>query len=121
MFIEQYSARRQQRRVGAACIALVQVGVSAVLFPADALLDAERIGSPVHIESPDERACAAQHSHLFCQIVRSMFSGMPTGRMAVGDVPAPSIFTIERPSGDAPAKSAIFLIGAIIPRGPPLA
>lgn len=120
MFI-QHSTRRRQRRVGAACIALVQVGVFAVLSSADALLDAERFGSPVHVESPENRACTAHHSHLFCQVVRLLLSGTPASRVAASDSPAPDFLTTDRPRGDAPAKIANFLIGAISPRGPPLA
>ena len=120
MFIERLT-RRRPRRVGAACIAMMQIGVFAVLSPVDALLDAGQIASPVHVESPENRACAAQHNHLFCQVVRSLSSATPTGRIAVADTPAPSVFTTEGPRGDAPAKSATFLIGAINPRGPPLA
>ena len=102
-------------------MALVHISVFAVLSPADALLDAERIGLPAHMESPENRSCAAQHSHLFCQVVRSLLSATPAGRIALADLPAPSIFTAERRSGDDPAWSGTFLIGAINPRGPPLA
>ncbi len=99
----------------------MQVGVVAVLSPADALLDAERLGAPVHVESPEKRNCTAHHSHLFCQVVRLLLSGTPAGRVAAADSPAPSFLAIDRPGGDAPARSATFLIGAISPRGPPLA
>jgi len=99
----------------------MQVGVFAVVSPVDALLDAEQFGLRVHVESPDDRACSAQHSHLFCQVVRSLHSGVPTGRIAVADIRAPFVFTTDMPAGDVPAKSATFLIGAINSRGPPLA
>jgi len=120
VFIE-YSTRRRQRRLGAACIAVMQAGVFAVLSPADALLDAERYGTPVHVEPPDHRGCPSQHNHLVCQVVRSLVSVTPTGRIAFTDIAATSVFTTDRPSGEVPAKSATFLIGAINPRGPPLA
>ncbi len=93
----------------------------AVLSPADALLDAERYGSPAHIELPDHRGCPAQHNHLVCQVVRSLVSVTPTGPIPFADIAATSVFTTDRPSGEVPAKSATFLIGAINPRGPPLA
>ena len=118
MFIKH--AIRSRRRE-AAFIALVQIGAFAVLSPADALLDADRVGLPVHVESPENRACPAQHSHLFCQLVRSLVSAPPAVPVAVAGVPAPAAFTTEGPVGDIPPKSATFLIGAIIPRGPPLA
>ena len=102
-------------------MALVQIGAFAVLSPADALLDAVRIGLPVHVESPENSACEAQHSHLFCQLVRSLVSARSSGPVAAEEIPAPAVFTTEGPGADIPAKSATFLIGAINPRGPPLA
>ena len=117
----KHAIRRRRRRVEATFIALVQIGAFGVLSLADALLDAHRIGLPVHVESPENRACAAQHSHLVCQLVRSMVSAPPADPDAVAEVPAPAAFTTERPGGDIPPNSATFLIGAIIPRGPPLA
>lgn len=119
VFIEQ-STRRRQLRVGAAFVALMQIGVFAVLSPADVIADAARFGLPAHVESPENRACAAHHGHFFCQVARSLPFGIPTGRIAAANLPAPSVFTIHRPGGHVPARSATFLIGAIVPRGPPL-
>lgn len=120
MFIEN-STHRLRLRVLASCISLMQVCVVTVVLPVDALLDAERFSSPVHVESPESRDCAAQHNHLFCQVVRSLFSGPPTGRIAVAEIPAPCVSHTDSPPADLPARSATFLIGAINPRGPPLA
>ena len=120
MFIRD-STRRRRQRVGAVSVALMQIGVFAVVSPVDALLHAERFGLSAHVESPDDRACATQHNHLFCQVVRSLLSGIPASGIAVSHIPAPSIFTTDRPDGHVRAKSATFLIGAIIPRGPPVA
>ena len=58
--------------MGISCIATLQIGVSASLSPADAILDIERFGSPVHIESPENADCAVDHGHFFCQVVRSL-------------------------------------------------
>lgn len=120
MFIEN-STGRLRCRVLASCISLMQACVVAVVSHVDAMLDAERLSSPVHVESPESRDCAAQHNHLFCQVVRSLFSGPPTGRIAVAEIPAPCVSDTDRPAADVPGKSATFLIGAINPRGPPLA
>ena len=97
------------------------MGVFAALPSADAMLDAERAASPVHVESPEHRTCASQHSHLFCQIVRSLLSGVPSGHVANAENPAPAVFAPQSPGVDLPARGAIFLIGAIVPRAPPFA
>jgi hypothetical protein len=53
-------------------MALLQLGAAAALPSADAMLDAERVGIPLHIESPHSENCPASHDHLFCQVVRSL-------------------------------------------------
>ncbi|MCE2397850.1 MAG: hypothetical protein J4F34_02220 [Gemmatimonadetes bacterium] len=118
MFI-QNSARRLRLRVFASCALLAQAGVLAVVPSVEAQMEAERLLSPTHLELP-EGPCSAQHSRQYCQLVRSLSSGHPTIDFPALEVPAfRAPVSSHPPPADLRAIGETFLIGAIVPRGPP--
>ena len=115
-----HKGKRELWRVAAACLALFQIGSTSVLAHADALLDAERTGSPLHVESPENSDCALHHGHLFCQVVRSLFQAVTSPEIVVQADPAPLIRVVEAEREAYQAKCAAILLGSVIPRGPPV-
>lgn len=117
----QDSARRFRLRVFALCALLAQAGVLAAVPSVEARMEAERLLSPTHLESP-EAPCSAQHGRQYCQLVRSLFAGHPTIDFSALEVPAfrASVSSYPRPPADLRAVGETFLIGAVIARGPPL-
>lgn len=120
MFFRQ-SSRWDLRRVGVSCVAAFQIGAAAGLGPADAILDIERFGSPVHVESPTNADCAVDHGHLFCQVVRSLSKAGIPHRITLSQETGPPVHLPEpdREAGRAPVASV--LTGSVIPRAPPVA
>ena len=107
------------RRFAVLLLALLQFGGPAAVQVADALLEAREIGSPLHIESPHSEGCDHGHSHLICQTVRSLSSGLPS---AVSDLPplveiAPATLTIDA----AALHATVSISGPLGSRAPPLA
>ncbi len=107
---------------GAVALGMVslQLVAGAALPSADALLEAERIGLPTHVESPHTEDCPAAHDHLFCQVVRSLGSASASRRVATLAHTAPSLSAesvlAER---DGPARRPS-LRGPTTPRPPPI-
>ena len=120
MFFRQ-SSRWDLRRVGISCIATLQIGVLASLSPADAILDIERFGSPVHIESPENADCAVDHGHFFCQVVRSLSKAGVSEGITLSQVGEPP-FRLPEANRDADrVPIARVLVGSVFPRAPPIA
>ena len=119
LFFQQPS-KWDLRRVGAACIAALQIGASAALGPADAILDIERFGSPVHVESPENADCAVDHGHLFCQVVRSLSKAGVSGGITLPQVCLPPLRLPEPDRVADRLPIAPILCGSIVPRAPPI-
>ena len=99
----------------------LQIGLAGSLVPADAVLDIERFGSPVHLESPDNADCAVDHGHTFCQLVRSLSKAGVSGAIALPKVSAPPLRLPEPDmAADHPPATPI-LLGSVVPRAPPIA
>lgn len=120
MFLNE-SNRPPLRRLSLTSIATAQIAASAVLTPADALLDIERLGSVDHIESPANADCSAAHGHLFCQVVRSLYAASVAHGFMVAGNNAPVIHLL--PLGGQPDRCCGPSIWSapVIPRAPPLA
>jgi hypothetical protein len=98
----------------------LQLVAGAVLPSADALLEAERVGLPTHVESPHNEDCPAAHDHLFCQVVRSLASA--SASPAVGSLPdaTPPILAAEAIAERDDSTRRPSLRGPTTPRPPPL-
>ena len=107
------------RRLSVACICLLHVGVASALGPADAILDAERATTPVHIETPSHPDCASHHGHLFCQLVRSLSLASVSHSINVANPHAPPVRHADRSREASHVKSTPIMSGSVIPRGPP--
>lgn len=108
------------RQVGVAFIAALQIVVAAALGPADAILDIERFGSPVHVESPENADCAVDHGHLFCQVVRSLSKAGFSGGVTLPRVCLPPLRLPEPDCVAARLPIAPILRGSVVPRAPPI-
>lgn len=109
------------RRTAVFSLVTLQIGLAGSLGPADAVLDIERFGSPIHLESPDSGDCAADHGHVFCQVVRSLSKAGVSGGITLPRVSAP---TLRLPDSDTVAdrpSATPVLLGSVIPRAPPIA
>jgi len=115
------STRWDLRRAGILCIATLQIGLSAVFSPADAILDIERFGSPVHVESPRNADCAVNHGHFFCQVVRSLSNAGVSGGITAPRIGAPPLRLSEPDRAADCIPTAPILVGSVIPRAPPAA
>ena len=111
---------KEFRRVAAACLALFQIGSTSALTHADALLDAERMGTPAHVESPENSDCAIHHGHLFCQVVRSLFQATISHEVTTRTAPVSLIRVVKADREAHHAKCAPILFGSVVPRGPPV-
>ena len=67
---------RNSRRFGVLAFALLQLAVFAALPAADAVLEARGSGTVVHIEAEGSEHCDTGHSHLLCQLTRTLSSGI---------------------------------------------
>lgn len=120
LFFRQ-SRKWDMRRVGVSCIATLQIGVSASLSPADAILDIERFGSPVHIESPLNADCAVDHGHFFCQVVRSLSKAGVSHGISFSQISEPPL-RLPEPNREADrVPTARIRVGPVVPRAPPVA
>ena len=109
------------RRAGLSCLATLQIVASAGLGPADAILDIERFGAPLHVESPEGSDCGVGHGHLFCQVVRSLSkAGVPTG-ITLHQITEPPLRPPEPDRGMEQVAVAPILLGSSTPRAPPIA
>ena len=64
------------RRFGVLALALLQFAVFAALPGADAVLEARGFGTVLHIEREAGERCDTGHSHLLCQLTRTLSSGI---------------------------------------------
>ena len=108
------------RGAGALGMVALQLVAGAALPSADAVLEAERIALPTHVESPHNEDCPSAHDHLFCQVVRSLAAasgGRGAGQILAIATPRPDGL---RPSqrNDAVARPPVR--GPYSPRPPPL-
>ncbi len=109
------------RRTAVFSLATIQIGLAGFLGPADAVLDIERFGSPIHVESPESADCAVAHGHVFCQVVRSLSNPVVSGGISLPRVSAPPLRLPEPDmAADRPPATPI-LLGSVIPRAPPIA
>lgn len=109
------------RRKAVFSLATLQIGLTGSLGPADAILDIERFGLPIHVESPERADCAVDHGHVFCQVVRSLSKAGVSGGIMLPRVSAPPLRLPEPDTAaDRPPATPI-LPGSGIPRAPPVA
>ena len=115
------SNRWDLRRTAVFSLAKLQIGLAVSLGPADAVLDIERFGSPVHLESPDNADCVLDHGHTFCQVVRSLSKAGMSGGIALPRVSAPPLRLPEPDPAAGRPPAAPVLLGSFFPRAPPIA
>lgn len=68
---------RDPRRFGVLAIVLFQAVAFAVLPAVDAVLEAEASSTVAHIEAEHSEHCDPGHSHLLCQLSRTVSLGFP--------------------------------------------
>ena len=97
---------------------IAQLGASAALPVADALLESRGVAESVHVENT-EADCATHHDDRYCQVIRSL-SGQRRGPA----VPAPAYANTEVEAAPAVRPSFVAqptgLLGPVGPRAPPL-
>ena len=77
MAVKPISPRlRDPRRFGVLSLSLLQFAVFAVLPAADAVLEVRGLSTVVHIEGENSEHCDTGHSHLLCQLTRTLSSGI---------------------------------------------
>lgn len=114
------STRWNLRRAGISCFATLQIGVSAGMPSADAILDGERFGSPIHVESPENTDCAVDHGHLFCQVVRSLSKAGISHGITLSQTGEPPLRVPEPDQAADRIPSTPILFGSVAPRAPPV-
>lgn len=107
------------RRAGVAFVCVSHIGVATVLGPVDAILDAERAATPVHIESPSPAECPSHHGHLFCQLVRSLSAAGVARSITEAERAEPVVRHVCPGCESSHVASAPITSGPVIPRGPP--
>lgn len=113
--------RRSSRRMAVLVLALVQLAGAVVLPAADGLMDVERYGTPVHVESGGRDDCTPHHDHAFCQVVRSTAMANPAGPTTEFVVEPSRRVALALPERDAVPGHAAVLPGSSGPRAPPTA
>jgi len=115
------STSRGAQAFGALFVSLLQLAAATALPAADAVLDAERVALPLHVESPHSESCPGSHDHLFCQVVRSLSA--ISAPQAIGELQdLPAWLVGEGPRVDrTDATLRPSLRGPTSPRPPPLA
>lgn len=68
---------RDLRRLGVQAIVLLQALVFAILPAVDAVLEAEAPSAVVHVEGEHREEDHSRHSHLLCQLARTVSPGFP--------------------------------------------
>lgn len=109
------------RRLGVLVLAVLQLAGAVALPAADGVLDVERYGVPVHVESPGSDDCTPHHDHAFCQVVRANALATPA-RVS-------TTIALGQPVGDFAEASSVpelrrslrLLQGSSGPRAPPSA
>ncbi|MYH48440.1 MAG: hypothetical protein F4151_02635 [Gammaproteobacteria bacterium] len=67
---------RDLRRFGVLSLSLLQFALFAGLPAADAVLEVRGLGTVVHIEGENSEHCDTGHSHLLCQLTRTLSSAV---------------------------------------------
>jgi hypothetical protein len=112
---------RLTRRLGVLVLAVLQLVGATVLPGADAKLDVEGYGTPVHVESEGNHDCTPHHDHLFCQVVRSTAMANPARPAAeVPALVAPVAVRVMRGAEVLRARTEA-RTGSASPRAPPSA
>ena len=114
------SAQWDVRRLALLAVALAQIVASGATAPLSALADQDDIAFPVHLESPQDANCPAKHNHLFCQVVRSIAQPLVAPFVETAVLPASFVVVSWVGSADGGHAGLDFLVGSVIPRGPPL-
>lgn len=77
MAVKPISPRlRDPRRFGVLSLSLFQFALFAGLPVADAVLEVRGLSIVVHIEGENSEHCDTGHSHLLCQLTRTLSSGV---------------------------------------------
>jgi len=76
--------RSKRLRLGVLLLAAFHLGVAATVPVADAMLELESVGEPMHIEAERDVSCGDGHEHVFCQLCRSLSLGAPPRAIAHG-------------------------------------
>lgn len=103
--------------VAAALVATTSAGAVLGVF---ADQDGLAFGIPIHVETPDSDECPVAHSHVFCQVARSL-SGPAAVPRPAAQAPAAHARIVCLPM--APERGLDrpeFLTACVVPRGPPL-
>ncbi len=109
------------RRLGVLVLAVLQLAGAVALPAADGVLDVERYGVPVHVESPGSDDCTPHHDHAFCQLVRANALATPARVPATVALGHPLGNLAEPFSVPELRRSHRLLQGSSGPRAPPSA
>lgn len=93
------SRSRDPRRFGVLALSFLQFAVFAAVPTADALLESSGLSTVVHIEGENSEHCDTGHSHLLCQLTRTLSSGVAP--LILADLPL-----VFATSPDTPAATA---------------
>ncbi len=113
------SAQWDVRRLALLAVALLQVVASGAMAPLSVLADQDETGLPVHLEPPGDADCPAAHNHLVCQAVRSLATPVAAPLVGTATEPGPSVVVSWTDTGGVAYAGLEFLVGSVIPRGPP--
>lgn len=108
-------------RTAVFALAMLQLGASTLLPAVDAVLEAEPLTAPIHVESPGNEDCASHHDHLFCQVVRSLSAEARAASPVMMPAAACPFLVMGLDGHGVDAAHGAFLPGAAHPRAPPLA
>ena len=103
-----------------AAISLLHIGAATALGPVDAILDAERARTPIHVESQANSDCAGGHGHLFCQLVRSLSLAPVPQHIQVTSLPIPPARHADARRHSKRFEGPRLLAGSVVPRAPPI-
>jgi hypothetical protein len=111
---------RDTPRAAPICLVLLQLAAVVALPSADAMLEAERVGLPLHVESPQSEECPASHDHLICLMVRSLTAASITPDIGKALDLAPPVYGGVTLAARGDADRGPSLKGPTPPRPPPL-
>jgi hypothetical protein len=99
----------------------LQLGVLATVPVADAMLELESVGVPVHVESERDLSCGEGHEHAFCQLCRTLGLGsLPRPEVRISQSANVTCYR-DVAAADPAIGRAFHLAGPIGSRAPPLA
>lgn len=111
--------RLLERSAASLALLIAQLGASAALPVADAILESRGMAESVHIETTDTE-CATHHDDRYCQAIRSL-SGQRRTTQITGPAPAHNISVPSPVVRPTLLVQRIGLLGIVGPRAPPLA